>query len=82
MKKSLLGIAITTAMGVVAFSSMANAGVRLNGANLNGVVLNGVVLNGVVLNGTSLQGTANGIALHDIKVEGGQLVAVKRVVEK
>lgn len=67
MKKSLLGIAITTAMGVVAFSSVANAGLSFNGMSFNG---------------TSLQGTANGIALHNVKVEGGQLVAVKGVVEK
>ena len=87
MKKSFLGIVISTAAGVLFFSSVAGAaieinGTSMNGANLNGANLNGVVLNGVGLNGISMNGlNLESIALQDIKVEGGQLVAVKQVVK-
>lgn len=67
MKTSLLGIAFTTAVGVVAFFSVANAGFTRNAG-----------FNGLSMNGMSLQG----IAPQDIQVEGGQVVAVKRVVVK
>ena len=65
MKKSLLAsIAITTALGVVAFSGVAEAMLSMNGKSLNGISLQG----------TTVQGTQ----LQSITVEGGQLVAVQR----
>ena len=70
MKKSLLvSIAITTALGVVAFSGVAEAMLSMNGKSLNGKSLNGISLQGTTMQGTELQ---------SITVEGGQLVAVQR----
>lgn len=43
MKKSFLGIAITTVMGVVAFSSVANAEITPSGVNLNSLSPNGIL---------------------------------------
>jgi hypothetical protein len=75
MKKSLLvSIAITTALGVVAFSGVAEAMLSMNGKSLNGKSLNGLKFNGISLQGTTVQGTE----LQSITVEGGQLVAVQR----
>lgn len=76
MKKSLLAsIAITTALGVVAFSGVAEAMLSMNGKSLNGIKFgNGKSLNGISLQGATLQGTK----LQSITVRGGQLVAVQR----
>ena len=80
MKKSLLvSIAITTALGVVAFSGVAEAMLSMNGKSLNGKSLNGLKFNGLKFNGISLQGTTvQGTQLQSITVEDGQLVAVQR----
>ena len=97
MKKSFLGIAITTAVGVLAISNVANAGLTVinglttsNGLSLNGLSINGLSTSkgfvptiGLHLKAISLHGmTAQGSELPSINVEGGQLVAVERVVVK
>ena len=76
MKKTLLvSIAITTALGVVAFSGVAEAMHSMNGKSLNGIKFgNGKSLNGISLQGTTVQGNE----LQRITVKGGQLVAVQR----
>jgi hypothetical protein len=73
MKKSFLAIALTTAAISLAFSGVANA--EENGWRLNGIRFNGFHLNGMNMQATKLQS----MELHNLKVEGGQLVAITRV---
>ncbi|MCF2145826.1 hypothetical protein IQ276_004995 [Desmonostoc muscorum LEGE 12446] len=73
MKKHLLAIGVTSALSTIAFCGVANGRIISNGISINGVSINGSSINGFTLQRTQLQ---------SLKVEGGQLVAVKRVEAK
>jgi uncharacterized protein YjbI with pentapeptide repeats len=79
MKKNFFAIAVITTASTIAFSAPANAGIMFNGIGLNGITLNGINLNGIELHKSSLylQSQNRGVVLQNIRVENGQLVALR-----
>src|SRR5919202_1102098 len=69
MKKSFLGIAITTAVGVLAISNVANAGFAINGLSFNGLT----TANGLSINGLT---TANGLSINGLSTSKGFVPAI------